>query len=106
MKSLRQYISEARAIDQIEIKDSKGDIVNATEYAYDKESFEKMVDKYDSLFIATMKNKSTWTVDTDNSFKIYNYRQDDGFMVNKDERYSKDEIISLIENGNIMVIAI
>ena len=106
MKSLVEYIKEGRTIDQIVIKDIDDNDINSTDYAYDKESLERIINNNEEVYIAKIKNKSTWTVDTNEIFKISKFRQDNNFMMSDDRKYSKQEIIELLEEGNIMIVTI
>lgn len=106
MKSLIQYIKEGRTIDQIVIKDTDGNDIDSTDYAYDKESLERIINNNEDVYIAKIKNKSTWTVDTNEIFKISKFRQDNNFMMSDNRKYSKQEIIELLEEGNIMIVII
>lgn len=106
MKSLTQYIKEGRTIDQIVIKDTDGNDIDSIDYAYDKESLERIINNNEEVYIAKIKNKSTWTVDTNEIFKISKFRQDNNFMMSNNRKYSNQEIIELLEEGNIMIVII
>ena len=104
MKSLVQFIKEA--IDQVVIKDLNGNVLDVSDYAYDKDSLERIINTNEEVYIAKIKNKSTWTTNTDEVFKISKFRQDNNFMMSDKSKFSKLEIIELLEEGNIMVITI
>ena len=115
MRSLIQFIYnslllEGRTIDEIVIKDQNDKEVNAANYCYDEESLKDICNKYKNtdkgFFIATLKNKSTWVVNTDKEYKLNEYRINDEYLKCEDQSYTYKEIVDLLEAGETMIIVI
>lgn len=123
MKTFKQFIYnsillEGRTIDEVVVKDQNNKNVNVAYYCYDKESLDKVTKQYESVgvkywidkgfFITTLKNKSTWVVNTDKEFKVNTWQPNGDYFYNEDENesYTRAEIIDLLEAGETMVIVI
>lgn len=115
MRSLIQFIYnslllEGRTIDEIVIKDQNDKEVNAANYCYDEESLKDICNKYKNtdkgFFIATLKNKSTWVVNTDKEYKLNEYRINDEYLKCGNQSYTYKEIVDLLEAGETMIIVI
>lgn len=120
MKSLFEYILEGRTIDEISIKDQNNKDVNVVYYCYDKESLDKVIKQYESVgkywkdkgfFLATLKNKSTWTIDNDKEFHMNTWKPNGKFLeyedeIDHNESYSYNELVNLLEKGETMLIVI
>ncbi len=112
MKNLKDFIIEGRTIDEIVIKDQNNNNVDATYYCYDEESLKDVCNNYKDytggFFLATLKNKSTWTINTLDEYKLNEYKRNDKFLesIDNDKFYSYKEIVNLLEAGETMVIVI
>ena len=96
--------------DEIVIKDQNDKEVNAANYCYDEESLKDICNKYKNtdkeFFIATLKNKSTWVVNTDKEYKLNEYRINDEYLKCEDQSYTYKEIVDLLEAGETIIIII
>ena len=121
MRNLTQYINsillEGRTIDEIVVKDQHNKEVDVVYYCYDEESLNDILKKYKAVgkywidkgfFLATLKNKSTWIVDTDKEFHVNDYRPNADFFEYDDceEEYTYKELVELLNQGETMVIVI
>jgi hypothetical protein len=120
MKSLFEYILEGRTIDEISIKDQNNKDVNVVYYCYDKDSLDKVIKQYESVgkywkdkgfFLATLKNKSTWTIDNDKEFHMNTWKLNGEFLEYEDEIYHNEvytynELVDLLEKGETMLVVI
>lgn len=120
MKSLFEYILEGRTVDEISIKDQNNKDVNVVYYCYDKDSLDKVIKQYESVgkywkdkgfFLATLKNKSTWTIDNDKEFHMNTWKPNGEFLeyedeVDHNEVYTYNELVDLLENGETMLVVI
>lgn len=117
MKSLFEYILEGRTIDEISIKDQNNKDVNVVYYCYDKDSLDKVIKQYEyvskywkdkGFFLATLKNKSTWTINTDEDWNVHTWQPNGDFLERDDneEEYTYKELLELLEKGETMLIVI
>ena len=124
MKDLVQHIYnslfEGRTVNEVTIKDQNNKEVNVVYYCYDKESLDKVIKQYESVgkywkdkgfFLATLKNKSTWVVDTDKEFKMNTWQPNGEFIkfedeIDNDESYTYKELVDLLEKGDTMLIVV
>jgi len=127
MKNLKDFILEnyeiskislleGRTIDSIKIRcEQTNEEIEPTLYAYDKESFDKLIDKIKHndeywkdkhIFLAELKNKSTWVCHTNEEFRVKVYNIDNDFFNSDEHTYSYDDILNMIESNNIMVIVV
>lgn len=117
MKSLFEYILEGRTIDEIAIKDQNNKEVNVAYYCYDKDSLDKVIKQYESVgkywkdkgfFLATLKNKSTWTINTDEEWNVHTWRPNGDFLERdeNEEEYTYKELLELLEKGETMLVVI
>lgn len=120
MKSLFEYILEGRTIDEIAIKDQNNKDVNVVYYCYDKDSLDKVIKQYESVgkywkdkgfFLATLKNKSTWTIDNDKEFHMNAWKPNGEFLeyedeIDHNEMYTYNELVDLLKKGETMLVVI
>lgn len=120
MKSLFEYILEGRTVDEIAIKDQNNKDVNVVYYCYDKDSLDKVIKQYEyvskywkdkGFFLATLKNKSTWTIDNDKEFHMNTWKPNGKFLeyedeIDHNESYSYNELVNLLEKGETMLVVI
>jgi hypothetical protein len=120
MKSLIEYINEGRTIDEIVIKDQNNKDVNVVYYCYDKNSLDKVIKQYESVgkywkgkgfFLASLKNKSTWTIDNDKEFHMNTWKPNGEFLeyedeIDHNEVYTYNELVNLLEKGETMLVVI
>ena len=121
MKNITQHIYnslfEGRTVNEITIKDQNNKEVNVVYYCYDKESLDKVTDQYEHVgkywidkyfYLARLKNKSTWTINTDEEWNIHTWRPNGDFLERdeNEEEYTYKELLELIEKGETMLIVI
>lgn len=116
MKDLKTYIIEGRTVDTIKMTDELNNKVIEPEiYAYDKESFDKLIDKIKNnqkyfedkgIYFAQLKNKSTWNILTSEEFFVKIYNKQNDFFNSDNHTYSYDEIINMMDNNEFMVVVI
>ena len=61
-----------------------------------------------SLSFARLKNKSTWTIDTDEEWNVHTWRPNGDFLERdeNEEEYTYKELIELLDKGETMLIVI
>ena len=118
MKDLRVFL-EGKTIEEVTVKDIKTNKeVDVVYYCYDKESLDDIVlNKYKNVgkywidkgfFLAKLKNKSTWTIDTDEEWNIHTWRPNGDFIERNEneEEYTYDELLELLDKGETMLVVI
>jgi len=121
MKDLVQHIYnsilEGRTVNEVTVKDQNNKEVNVVYYCYDEESLSKVIKQYEHVgehwidkgfFLATLKNKSTWTVDMNKEWNIHTWRPNADFIErnNGKEKYSSKELLDLLDKGETMLVVI
>ena len=117
MKQITNFIKESKTIDEIVIKDQNNKKVDAVYFCYDKESLNKVTDQYEKVgkywidkgfFLAKLKNKSTWKIDTNKEFEVHTWRPNADFIERDEgkEKYTYKELVELLEKGDTMLIVI
>lgn len=118
MKDLRVFL-EGKTIEEVIVKDIKTNKeVDVVYYCYDKESLDDIVfNKYKNVgkywidkgfFLAKLKNKSTWTINTDEEWNIHTWRPNGDFIERNEneEEYTYDELLELLDKGETMLVVI
>ena len=116
MKDLVTYILEGRTINEIKIKDvASNKEIEPKMYAFDKNSLDKLIEKYKnnneywndkSIHLTSVKNKSTWEIDSTEEYKFKVYQQNDDFFYSDNNTFTYDDLIDMIENESKMIIVI
>ena len=116
MKDLRTYIIEGRTMDTVQVKDTASNrTVEPKMYAYDKESLDKLIDKYKNnseywedkgIYLTSSKNKSTWEVDTTEEFKFKVYQQNDEFFYSDNNTFTYDDLIGMLDGQGKMIVVL
>lgn len=121
MKNITQHIYsslfEGRTVNEVTIKDQNNKKVNVAYYCYDKESLDKVTDQYEHVgkywidkyfYLARLKNKSTWTINTDEEWNVHTWRPNGDFLERdeNEEEYTYKELLELLEKGETMLIVI
>ena len=112
MKSLRMFL-EYRTVDQIKFKcATTGKVIEPLYYIYDEQSLQNIVNKYKqnkeqfndtSIFFAKPQGNS-WSVKTSTNYTIDISRMSDKFLSSGTVDYSYDDIVSLLEDGDTMIV--
>ena len=117
MKDLKLFL-EGKTIEEVTVKDVKTKKkVDVAYYCYDKESLDKVTDQYEAVgkywkdkgfFLARLKNKSTWTIDTDEEYHVHTWRPNGDFIERNEneEEYTYKELLELLDEGETMLIVI
>ena len=117
MKDLKLFL-EGKAIEEVTVKDVKTKKkVDVVYYCYDKESLDKVTAQYEHVgkywidkyfYLARLKNKSTWTIDTDEEWNVHTWRPNGDFLERdeNEEEYTYKELIELLDEGETMLIVI
>lgn len=115
MKSLKEFILEHRTKDTINIKcEQSGELIDPEITIYDKSSLDNFIQKYKNdkdnwqdkkLYIIEQKGND-WIAKTKTSLKIDIYRMTDSFLSSNDMKYSYDDIVDILENGEKMLIVL
>ena len=112
MKDLRLFL-EHRTTDLIKFKcEQTNKEINPFYYIYDKESLDNFINKYklhkeqfkDSRYYFAVKNKNYWKVQTKVNYTFDVSRRIDKFLSSDKISYSYDDVISLIEDGDKMLV--
>ena len=121
MKTIIQHIYnsilEGRTVDEVIIKDQNNKEVNVAYYCYDKESLNKVIKQYEHVgkywidkyfYLARLKNKSTWTINTDEKWNVNTWRPNGDFLERdeNEEEYTYKELIELLDKGETMLVVI
>ena len=117
MKTLKEYIlNEGRTVDTIKMTDEMTNKVIEPEiYAYDKESFDKLIDKIKNnkeyfedkgIYFAQLKNKSSWNILTSEEFFVKIYNKQNDFFSSDNHTYNYYEIFNMMDNNEFMVVVI
>ena len=116
MKHLKDFIVEGKTINIVKVKcEQTNEEIEPLMYAYDKESFDKLVDKLKhndeywkdkSIFLAELKNKSTWICHTNEKFRVKIYNIDNDFFNSDEHTYSYQDILNMIESNETMVVVV
>jgi len=116
MKNLITYILEGRSIDSVKLKcEVSGKEIEPSLYAYDKESLDKLIDKIKhndeyfkdkGIYLAKLKNKSSWICYTTEEFRVKIYNLDNDFFYSDDHSYSYQNILDMIESNETMVVVV
>lgn len=110
-------ILEGRTIDEVTIKDQNNKKVDVVYYCYDKESLDKITDQYGRVgkywidkyfYLARLKNKSTWTINTNEEWNVHTWRPNGDFLERDEnkEEYTYKELLELLDKGETMLIVI
>ena len=112
MKELRLFL-EHRTINSISIKCSKTGQEIEPEYTiYDEESLKSIINRYKQnkdqfddlhIFFCSLKGNS-WVAKTDTEYIMDLSRISDKFLSSGKVDYSYDDIVTLIEDGDVMLI--
>ena len=112
MKDLRLFL-EHRTINEIKIKcEQTGKEIEPEYTIYDKFSLDEFIKKYKankdqfnkySFNFAYLKGNN-WIVKSDNSYILDITRINDKFLSSDSKEYSYDDIIKMLEDGNIILI--
>ena len=117
MKDLKLFL-EGKTIEEVTVKDVKTKKkVDVVYYCYDKESLDKVTSQYEHVgkywigkyfYLARLKNKSTWTIDTDEKWNVHTWRPNGDFLERdeNEEEYTYKELIELLDKGDTMLIVI
>ena len=116
MQDLKLFL-EGRTIDEVTVKDIKTNKkVDVAYYCYDKESLNKVSYQYEHVgkywidkgfFIAILKNKSTWVVNTNKEFEMHTWQPNGEYLkYNNKEKYTYKELLELLEQGETMLIVV
>lgn len=115
MKSLKQYIFEYKTKDEITIKCEKTNQVIDPEYTiYDKSSLDAIIQRYKndkdnwqnkSFYFIELKGKD-WVAHTNNEYKMDIYRMTDSFLKSSKDKYSYDDSVRSLEEGDKMLIVV
>ena len=112
MISLRTFL-EHRVSDQIKFKDNKTNKEIVPSYIiYDEESLQSILNRYKqnkesfkdlSIYFAYNKNNS-WIIQTNLEYNIDISRINDKFLYSNKIDYGYDDIVSLLEDGKLMIV--
>lgn len=116
MKHLKDFILEGRTIDEVKVKDTvTNKEVTPVLYAYDKDSLDKLIDKYKNtseywedkgIYLTSNKNKSTWEVDTTEEYKFKVYQKDQDFFYSDNTSFTYDDLLGMINDEEKMIVVL
>ena len=113
MKDLRIFL-EHRTINEITIKcDQTGKDIEPEYTIYDEQSLQTIVNKYKqnkeqfenlNIYFVKLNSQHKWIAKTGIPYKIDMGRMNDKFLSSDKIDYAYDDIITLLEDGDLMII--
>lgn len=115
MKSLTQFVFEYRVKNEISIKcEQTKEEIDPDYVIYDKSSLDEFIQKYknnkevydDKIFFFIEQKGNDWLAKTKTEYHIDVYRMTDKFLSSDKQSYSYDDLLSILENGDKMIIIV
>ena len=103
MRSLVDYILERK--DVIEIYDRQNHKLNPSSYAYDEETLNELEQIKSSVYIARF-NNNRWIADMNEPCRFNSWQPFSKYLESEKSSYTKNDIIDMMNKGEIMIITI